>query len=144
MRIIWMVVMSAMVMVGSAMMVAGCGDDGPEVLECEGSCTCEEETRTCACHGGTECAIDGVDDIRFECDGNASCDLSCGRECHVVCPGTTSCAAAIGPQGSAECRGTATCVYDCDEDCEIDCGSNADCTINCDDECESTGSGCEC
>lgn len=116
----------------------GCGGDDVEVLECDGECTCDEQTRTCSCAGGTECTLDGAEDVTFECDGNASCDLACGTGCHVICPGTTGCTTILAHNASGECQGTATCEFSCEGNCDVDCGGNTDCTVECADDCELT------
>jgi hypothetical protein len=121
----------------------GCGDGGDspgEVLECEGSCTCEPETRTCTCHGGTDCVVDGDDDITFECDGNARCGLECGTNCHVECVGTTGCDAVMGDGSTGVCPGTASCNFTCLGSCSVSCSGSAQCTLDCpeDGDCEIT------
>lgn len=123
---------------------AACGDKGVEILECSGECSCDEDTRTCSCAGGTTCAIEGAEDITFECNGNAACDLTCGVDCHVICPGTTGCTVALGDGGTAECQGTARCIYNCAGDCEITCSGASTCTVNCADDCTQDGTTCRC
>lgn len=127
-----------------AVVISGCSGSEVEVLECSGECTCEEETRSCSCAGGTTCAIDGADDITFYCDGNAACDLTCGYGCHVVCPGTTGCTTTLGPDSSAECKGTASCTYYCEGDCDVECSGASSCTVECADDCEQDGTQCRC
>ena len=147
MRHILLATVFALTTIGfGAAVTTGCGSDEPDVLECDGDCGCDEETRTCNCSGGTDCVIEGAEDLTFECDGNADCDLTCGTDCHVICPGTTTCTATLTGYASAECQGTGTCEYYCDTDCDIDCGSNTDCTVNCHDDCDELddNDGCRC
>lgn len=109
-----------------------CGDDDPvEVLECTGTCSCEEETRSCSCQGGSECVVGAASDVTLVCEGNASCDLECGVRCHVECPGTAGCAAAMGDDSTAICNGTGTCEYTCGGDCQIDCPGASACIVRC-------------
>lgn len=124
--------------------VGGCGSDDVDVLECDGACHCDPDERVCSCEGGTECTLEGAEDVTFECDGNASCDLTCGTGCHVVCPGTTGCTTTLADDASAECQGTATCDFYCEGDCDIECGGNTDCTVECADDCELEGTDCRC
>jgi hypothetical protein len=118
--------------------VAGCGDDDDDddvaVLECSGMCSCNEDTRTCSCAGGTECTLAGEGNVTFTCDGNASCDLLCGDDCNIVCPGTTGCAAESGAGAEFECQGTALCEFTCQADCVVNCTGAAQCLVTCEDE----------
>ncbi len=103
-----------------------------EVLECTGSCVCDEETRTCTCEGGTDCVLQGdAAGVTFSCDGNATCSLSCGTECHVECPGTAGCEASLGDDSTAVCNGTGNCFYECRGDCVVDCPGASRCTVDC-------------
>jgi hypothetical protein len=103
-----------------------------EVLECTGSCTCDTETRTCTCEGGTDCALEGdTTGVTFICDGNAACSLACGIECNVECNGTAGCSALMGDDSTAVCNGTGTCDYECLGDCVVDCPGASLCTIDC-------------
>jgi hypothetical protein len=125
----------------------GCGprdDENPgEVLECTGTCTCDPDTRTCKCSGGTDCVVDGGEGIIFECDGNARCSLECGNECHVSCVGTTGCDAVMGDGSTGECPGTASCSFVCEGSCSVSCSGSARCTLDCPPEgdCEITDCG---
>jgi hypothetical protein len=112
-----------------------CGDDEGEVaiLECTGTCTCDNDTRTCSCAGGTDCVLEGEGQVTFTCDGNASCGLSCGDDCNVVCPGTTGCNAESGARARFECQGTAACEFRCHADCAVFCGGTSQCLVTCDD-----------
>lgn len=121
-----------------------CGDDDIEVLECTGSCSCDQETRTCSCSGGTTCTIEGAKDITFKCDGNAACNLACGENCHVICPGTTGCTVTLGNNSTAECQGNAVCNYDCEGNCEAECGGASTCNVTCADGCTLSGNTCSC
>lgn len=115
---------------------AGCGDDDDgevRVLACSGNCSCNDDTRTCSCSGGTDCVLEGEGNVTFTCDGNASCGLSCGSACDIVCPGTTGCVAKAGPSAYFECQGNATCEFTCEADCEVSCGGAARCLVTCDD-----------
>lgn len=112
----------------------GCkkSNDQVAVLECTGTCTCDQETRTCTCSGGTDCALAGEESsVTFECDGNATCDLTCGTDCHVVCPGTAGCTATMGDGSTAVCNGTGDCHYTCVGDCSVDCPGASSCTLTC-------------
>lgn len=112
----------------------GCSDNSNEhadVLECEGSCECDSETRTCSCLGGSECIVEGEDDITLICEGNARCELECGTACHVECPGTAGCVAAMGDDSTAVCNGTGDCEYYCDGDCVVDCPGSSSCFVTC-------------
>jgi hypothetical protein len=117
-----------------------CGGSSVEVLECEGTCTCEQETRTCSCAGGTDCVVEGADDITLTCDGNARCDLWCGAGCVVECPGTSGCEASMGHDSAAVCNGTGNCDYECRGDCSVDCPGTSRCSVTCADghDCEIT------
>ncbi len=137
----WLLFVFAALLV--ALTTTGCSSD-VDVLECDGECTCDEDTRSCSCAGGTNCTIDGADDITFYCDGNASCDLECGYGCHAVCPGTTGCTTRLGPDSSAECKGTASCTFYCDGDCDVDCSGAASCTVECHEDCDKSGTKCRC
>jgi hypothetical protein len=114
-----------------------CGDDdedgGARILECDGNCTCNEDTRTCSCSGGTSCALEGEGNVTFTCDGNAACDLSCGSNCDIICPGTTGCTAEAGASASFECQGNAMCEFTCLADCSVLCQGAAQCLVTCDD-----------
>jgi hypothetical protein len=118
--------------------VVGCGDDEDEgnvrVLECSGTCSCNDETRTCSCSGGTECELSGEGNVTFTCDGNAACDLHCDEDCNIVCPGTTGCTAESGPGASFECQGNASCEFTCQADCTVLCAGAAQCLVTCTDE----------
>jgi hypothetical protein len=117
--------------------VAGCDDDdddGVAVLECSGTCSCNDDTRTCSCAGGTECTLAGEGNVTFTCDGNASCDLVCGDDCNIVCPGTTGCTAESGAGAEFECQGNASCDFTCQADCVVDCQGAAQCLVRCEDE----------
>ncbi|MGM0556411.1 MAG: hypothetical protein ACQEVA_08550 [Myxococcota bacterium] len=135
----------------SLLALPACGDGDPDgaenvdVLECAGECSCDQETNTCSCTGGTTCELEGGDDFTFTCDGNAACQLSC-NSCDVICPGTTGCTVSLGDGGTGECQGTATCEYECTGNCEISCGGTSNCTTTCSgDGCESDGDdGCTC
>ena len=124
---------SLLMMAFLALFLFMCNNDGDdvEVLECVGSCTCDDDTRTCTCQGGTECTIEGEEDITLVCDGNASCDLACGNRCHVICPGTTGCTAEMGDDSIAECQGNAECDYTCLGDCEVQCSGTPQCIVRC-------------
>ncbi len=117
--------------------IAGCGDDdddeGAVVLECSGTCTCDGETRTCSCAGGTDCTLLGEGNVTFTCDGNASCGLTCGDDCNIVCPGTTGCVADSGARARFECQGNAECEFTCHADCSVHCGGTASCLVTCED-----------
>ena len=118
---------------------ASCGDDdGIAVLECEGSCSCDQDSRTCTCQGGTLCEVAGEDDITLICEGNAGCDLDCEARCHVECPGTSDCVATMGDDSTAVCNGSGTCEYFCEGDCSVDCPGSAQCTVHC-----NPGSACD-
>ena len=126
--------------------LAACKDDDgghSEILECIGTCTCDQETRTCSCAGGTECTIEGEGNVTLTCDGNASCDLSCGVGCHVICPGTTGCTAEMGDEGTADCQGNAFCDYTCLGDCQVTCSGTPECIVRCTDGAECTILACE-
>ena len=125
-----------------ALLMVNCGSEDP-ILECEGECSCDYDTRECSCAGGTTCTLEG-DDVTFYCDGNASCDLTCGLYCHVVCPGTTGCTTTLGDGSSAECQGTATCDFTCEGDCDISCGGTSNCSVECHEDCEQDGLSCIC
>ena len=89
----------------SLALLASCGGDDTEVLECTGTCTCDEDTRECSCEGGSDCAVEGADGVTFPCDGNARCDLSCGEDCVIECPGTSGCTATCKPtRKSTDCH----------------------------------------
>lgn len=124
----------------TALVFSNCGDDEVKVIECEGSCTCDQDTRTCACQGGTECVVEGYDDVTLVCEGNARCELSCGDRCHVECPGTAGCNAEMGDDSSAVCNGTGDCEYTCSGDCEVNCPGVSRCVLRCpeDAECQIT------
>lgn len=115
------------------MFASGCGDDGggAEVLECEGSCGCDEDTRTCSCMGGSMCTVESADDITLVCEGNARCDLVCDDRCLVECPGTAGCDAEMGDDSEAVCNGTGDCDYTCFGDCTVDCPGTSACTVRC-------------
>ena len=126
----------SLVLLGSVgAVLVTCNDDGGnvEVLECIGTCTCDQDTRTCSCAGGTTCTIEGAENVTLVCEGNASCDLACGVGCHVICPGTTGCTAEIGDDGTAECQGTAECDYTCLGDCQVTCSGSPQCIVRCAD-----------
>jgi hypothetical protein len=90
-----------------------CGDDeedgGARILECDGTCSCNEDTRPC------------------------SCGLSCGSDCDIICPGTTGCTAEAGASASFECQGNASCEFTCLADCSVLCQGAAQCLVTCDD-----------
>lgn len=117
--------------------LAGCGDDDDRgnvaVLECSGTCSCDPNTRTCSCSGGTSCALAGEGNVTFSCDGNASCGLSCGDDCNIICPGTTGCTAESGARARFECQGSALCEFTCHADCSVYCGGSTQCLVTCDD-----------
>jgi hypothetical protein len=119
---------------------AACGGNDVEILECTGECTCNPETNTCACLGGTECVVEASGDVTLVCEGNARCDLSCGDGCHVSCPGTSGCQARMGDGSTGSCAGTADCDFTCAGTCRIDCPGSARCTLQCPPgaECEIT------
>lgn len=137
---------SFIVMAFFIMLLVMCNDDGDgdaDILECIGSCTCDDDTRTCTCHGGTQCTIEGEEDITLVCDGNASCDLACGDRCHVICPGTTGCTAEMGDDSTAECQGNAECDYTCLGDCEVQCSGTPQCIVRCADGATCTITECD-
>lgn len=138
-------VLSLILMVAGGAVLVMCNDDdgGVAVLECVGTCTCDEETRTCSCAGGTTCTIEGAENVTLTCDGNAACDLSCGVDCHVICPGTTGCVAEIGDDSTGECQGTAECDFTCLGDCQITCSGTPQCTVRCRDGFECTILACD-
>lgn len=113
--------------------VAGCGDDSghADVLECEGTCSCDNDTRTCTCSGGTLCVVEGESDINLICEGNAQCDLQCEEDCHVECPGISGCTADMGDDSSAVCNGSGQCEYTCNGDCTADCPGSSECIVYC-------------
>jgi hypothetical protein len=120
------------------------GVDDVDVLECSGQCSCDQETQTCSCSGGTTCALEGGSNVTFTCDGNAACELSC-EGCDVICPGTTGCTVTLGNGGTAECQGNAICDYECTGNCDIQCGGASQCSTTCSgDGCEPAGDGCSC
>lgn len=117
---------------------AACGDDDggtAEVLMCtpEGACSCDEDTRTCTCTGGSTCALDGASDVTLQCDGNAACNLDCGMACEVICPGTTGCTSTIGDESSGVCQGTGSCDFTCEADCSVSCSGTSSCIVHCAD-----------
>jgi hypothetical protein len=115
---------------------ASCDDDDGNdvtVLECTGTCTCDEEARICSCAGGTSCVLEGEGDVTFTCDGNASCGLACGDDCDIICPGTTGCTAEAGARARFECQGSASCEFTCRADCVVSCGGASQCLVTCDD-----------
>ncbi len=127
----------------AAIMPFGCSKDSKEsveVLECTGSCECDPDTRTCSCLGGTECVVEGADDVTLICEGNARCELECGNRCHVECPGTAGCSAEMGFDSTAICNGTGDCEYYCLGDCEVDCPGTSACFVYCPEDafCEIT------
>lgn len=112
--------------------VAGCSGDDIDVLECSGECSCDQETNTCACLGGTDCVIEGGDGaVTLVCEGNARCELECGVDCQVECPGTSGCAATMGDDSTGICNGTGDCDFMCDGDCSVDCPGASSCTVAC-------------
>lgn len=124
----------------SILLCAACGGDDVDVLECTGECTCDEETNTCSCLGGTDCVVEADGAVTLVCEGNARCDLECGDNCTVDCPGTSGCAAGMGANSTGTCAGNAACDYTCAGDCSIDCPGAARCTLVCPEgaECEIT------
>jgi hypothetical protein len=129
--------------------IFACGDDDDDdglhdvkVLECTGTCTCDNATRTCSCAGGTDCTLVGSGDVTFGCDGNASCGLSCGDDCDIICPGTTGCIADAGARAYFECQGNAQCEFTCRADCSVSCGGAARCLVTCQDPQSCDLSGC--
>ena len=113
-----------------------CGDDDDDdvaVLQCSGTCSCNNDTRTCSCSGGTNCVLEGEGNVTFICDGNASCGLGCGDDCNIVCPGTTGCTAESGARARFECQGNAACEFTCHADCSVQCGGTAQCLVSCAD-----------
>ncbi len=129
-------------LIGVSLVACGDDDGDVEVLECSGTCNCNDDERTCSCAGGTECALEGEGDVTFTCDGNASCDLSCGDGCEIICPGTTGCVAESGAGASFECQGNAMCEFTCLADCSVSCGGTTQCLVHCDDEDECDLSDC--
>ena len=111
--------------------VAGCTGDTADVLECEGTCSCDQDARTCSCEGGTDCEVAGASDVTLTCDGNARCALSCEELCRVECPGTAGCEAVMGPDSEAVCNGTGSCDYTCEGDCTVDCPGASSCVVRC-------------
>lgn len=111
-------------------LLAACGDGNVDILECTGECTCDADTNTCSCLGGTDCTVDAEDHVTLICEGNARCALECDS-CDVQCPGTSGCDAVIGDGSTGECFGTADCDFHCTGDCEVQCGSNTICTVTC-------------
>ncbi len=111
----------------------GCADHGDEtkVLECSGECVCDPETATCSCLGGTDCVVEGGDDVNLVCEGNARCDLACGVGCHVECPGTSGCDVVMGDGSTGVCNGTGDCAFVCEGSCVIDCPGASRCTLDC-------------
>lgn len=126
-----------------AALSAGCNDDTVEILACEGNCMCVEETRTCSCLGGTECIIEGANDVTLICEGNADCALRCEDDCNVQCPGTSICEVIMGGDSFARCNGTGRCDVTCNGDCQVECTGNEECTVRCADDvdCEIIGCG---
>ena len=120
--------------------LSGCNCGGADVLECVGSCSCDDSSRTCTCNGGTLCTVEGAEDITFVCEGNASCDLECGVGCHIECPGTSGCTAVLGDESTAVCNGSGFCDIECDGDCAVDCPGSEMCVLDCpvDATCEIT------
>ena len=114
-----------------AAIAAGCSDDDPAIVACEGQCTCDSDTRTCECMGGTTCVMEGGTDVTFRCNGNASCDFLCGANCTSECPGTSVCVAAMGEGSMARCNGTGRCDVTCSGDCRVVCTGNEECTLSC-------------
>src|SRR5688500_2266613 len=118
-------------------LAAACGDDDgtAEVLACmpEGSCSCNEETRTCTCTGGSTCALEGASNVTLQCDGNAACHLDCGTDCDVICPGTTGCTSTIGDESTGTCQGTGECDFTCEADCTASCSGSSRCIVRCHD-----------
>lgn len=117
----------------AAIAAAACGDDdGVEVLECTGTCTCDEATRTCSCQGSdSACVIGAARDVTLACEGNAACDLECGVGCTVDCRGTAGCTAEVGDRGHAVCGGTALCDVTCHGSCTADCSGSSQCLLRC-------------
>jgi hypothetical protein len=118
--------------------VFACGDDDDDrppvkVLECSGTCSCDAQTRTCSCSGGTDCVLAGEGNVTFSCDGNASCGLSCTNDCNIICPGTTGCVADSGARARFECQGNASCEFTCKADCVVQCAGAAQCLVTCTD-----------
>lgn len=114
----------------SGLGMGGCGG-AADILECIGSCSCDDDTRTCACQGGSECVIEGASDITLVCEGNAACDLECDEGCRVECPGTAGCSALMGDDSEAICNGTGNCEFTCQGDCVVDCPGNSSCLVFC-------------
>jgi hypothetical protein len=132
---------SGFVLLLAAPAFTACGDDA-EVIECDGTCSCDAETRTCSCAGGTECTLEGESDVTFTCDGNASCGLSCGDGCNIICPGTTGCTAEAGAGARFECQGNAECEFTCLADCAVHCSGASQCLVTCADEASCNLSDC--
>lgn len=108
-----------------------CGDDDEvAVLECTGTCSCDEETRTCSCQGSA-CVIGAYRDVTLACEGNTACDLQCGDSCTVDCRGTAGCTADVGDDGHAICGGTALCDITCGGSCSADCTGSSQCILRC-------------
>jgi hypothetical protein len=115
-------------------MLGGCGGGGVDdvdILECTGECTCDIETNSCSCLGGTECVVEAEGEVTLRCEGNARCDLQCGDLCHVDCHGTAGCDAQMGADSTGECNGTGDCDFSCAGDCAIDCPGTSRCTLAC-------------
>jgi hypothetical protein len=125
--------------------LSGCKkDDGEiDILECEGECSCDPDTRTCWCHGGTECVVEGESDITLVCEGNADCDISCEERCHVECPGGSHCVVELGNDSTAICNGTGSCDILCHGDCSVDCPGAEQCIVRCGADYTCTMTSCE-
>lgn len=124
--------------------VWSCGDDaGVQIIECSGTCTCDQEARACTCQGGTTCALSGSDDdVALTCAGNAHCAMSCGDRCEAVCEGTSGCSVELGAGSSATCQGTGVCDFTCHGDCEVACPGTSSCVVRCDAGATCSLSGC--
>jgi len=124
-----------------------CGNDNEgdtaDIVACDGSCSCEPETRTCSCQGGSTCLAECDGPCTLECEGNARCDIECPADCTVNCPGTAGCVASVGDDSSGVCNGTGDCEYFCEGDCSFDCPGASRCIVHCteDADCEITSCG---
>ncbi len=122
------------------LLAASCNDDEAErrvdgetaeVVSCEGSCSCDPDTRTCTCQGGSLCETECDGPCTLQCEGNARCDMSCPDDCTIECPGTAGCDARVGDNAVGVCNGTGDCAFTCEGDCSFDCPGASRCVVFC-------------